>query len=320
MGKTEIIVTSCSHDCGGRCMLKVHVHEGKIVRIETDDGEEPQLRACLRGRAYRQRAYSPDRLKYPMKRTGPRGEGQFERISWDEALDTVAKELIRVKNTYGSASILLLGGSGSQAVLHGAGAVERLLAGFGGYTRAWGTPSYEAALFSSMATYGTMTTGSAREDLLNSRLIIMWGWNPAVTVWDTNTALTLAKAKEKGIKVVSIDPRLTESTAVFANEWIPIRPATDAAMLIAMAYVIIEQGLQDQGFLDKYTVGFDKFRDYVTGKEDGTPKTPAWAEKITGVPRATIERLAVEYATAKPAALIPGWGPARGAMGEQFVG
>jgi len=81
MGKTEIIVTSCSHDCGGRCMLKVHVHEGKIVRIETDDGEEPQLRACLRGRAYRQRVYSPDRLKYPMKRTGPRGEGQFERIS-----------------------------------------------------------------------------------------------------------------------------------------------------------------------------------------------------------------------------------------------
>lgn len=318
MGKTETIVTSCSHDCGGRCMLKVHVHEGKIVRIETDDGEEPQLRACLRGRAYRQRVYSPDRLKHPMKRTGPRGEGQFERISWDEALDTVAKELIRVKNTYGNASILLLGGSGSQAVLHGAGAVERLLAGFGGYTRAWGTPSYEGALFSSMATYGTMTTGSVREDLLNSRLIIMWGWNPAVTVWDTNTALTLAKAKEKGIKIVSIDPRLTESTAVFANEWIPIRPATDAAMLIAMAYVIIEQGLQDQRFLDKYTAGFDKFRDYVTGTEDGTPKTPAWAEKITGVPRATIERLAVEYATAKPAALIPGWGPARGAMGEQF--
>jgi len=318
MGKTETIITSCSHDCGGRCMLKVHVHEGKIVRIETDDGEEPQLRACLRGRAYRQRVYSPDRLKHPMKRTGPRGEGQFERISWDEALDTVAKELIRVKNTYGNASILLLGGSGSQAVLHGAGAVERLLAGFGGYTRAWGTPSYEGALFSSMATYGTMTTGSAREDLLNSRLIIMWGWNPAVTVWDTNTALTLAKAKEKGIKVVSIDPRLTESTAVFANEWIPIRPATDAAMLIAMAYVIIEQGLQDQRFLDKYTVGFDKFRDYVTGTEDGTPKTPAWAEKITGVPRPTIERLALEYATAKPAALIPGWGPARGAMGEQF--
>ena len=116
-------------------MLKVHVHDGKIVRIETDDGEEPQLRACLRGRAYRQRMYSPDRLKYPMKRAGRRGEGRFERISWDEALDTVAGELTRVRDTYGNASILFLGGSGSQSALHGSVAVERMLAGFGGYTR-----------------------------------------------------------------------------------------------------------------------------------------------------------------------------------------
>ena len=318
MGETQTILTSCSHDCGGRCLLKVHIHDSKIVRIETDDGEEPQLRACLRGRAYRQRVYSPDRLKYPMKRTGQRGQGQFERVSWDEALDTVAGELVRVKNTYGNASILFLPGSGSQAALHGPQAVGALLARFGGFTRTWGTPSFEGALFASMATYGTMMTGSARKDLFNSRLIIMWGWNPAVTIWDTNTALTLAKAKEKGIKIVSVDPRLTESTAVFATEWIPIRPATDAAMLIAMAYAIIERGLQDQSFLDNYTVGFDRFRDYVIGREDGIPKTPAWAEKITGVPRATIERLAVEYATARPGALIPGWGPARGAMGEQF--
>ncbi len=318
MGKTETIITSCSHDCGGRCILKVHVHEGKIVKMETDDGEEPQLRACLRGRAYRQRVYAPDRLKYPMKRVGPRGEGQFERISWDEALDTVARELIRVKNTYGNASILLLRGSGNQAALHGPGTVEQLLAKFGGYTRHWGAASFEGPLFASMATYGTMMTGSAWEDLLNSGMIIMWGWNPAVTVWDTNTSLTLAQAKEKGIKIISIDPRLTESTAVFATEWIPIRPATDAAMLLAMAYVITKHKLQDQKFLDTYTIGFTKFQNYVTGVEDGTPKTPAWAEKITGVPRDTIERLAVEYASTKPAALIPGWGPARGAMGEQF--
>ena len=319
MGEAKIITTSCSHDCGGRCLLKVHVHDGKVIKIETDDGEDPQLRACLRGRAYRQRIYSPDRLKYPMKRIGTRGEGKFERISWDEALDTVANELLRVRSMYGNASILLLAGSGSQAVLHGAGAVERLLAKFGGYTRTWGIPSFEGALFASMATYGTMTTGNAREDLLNSRLIIMWGWNPAVTVWDTNTAYILARAKEKGTRIVSIDPRLTESTAVFAAEWIPIRPGTDAAMLVAMAYVIIERGLEDRQFLEKYTVGFDRFRDYVLGVEDGVPKTPAWAEKITGVPQAMTEKLAIEYATSKPAALIPGWGPARGSRGEQFT-
>ncbi len=299
-------------------MLRVHVEQGKIVRIETDNGEEPQLRACLRGRAYRQRVYSPDRLKYPMKRTGARGEGKFEQISWDEALGIAAQELVRVKETYGNASILFLGGSGSQAALHGSVAVERMLASFGGYTRTWSVASYEGALFASMATYGTMTTGSSRDDLLNSRLIIMWGWNPAVTIWDTNTSLTLAKAKENGIRIVSIDPRLTESTAVFASEWLPIRPGTDTAMLIAMAYVIIRDGLQNQKFLDTYTIGFDKFKSYVTGEEDGVPKTPAWAEAITRVPASTIERLAVEYATAKPAALIPGWGPARGAMGEQF--
>lgn len=318
MGKTQIVYTACGHDCGGRCVLKVHVEQDRIVRIETDSGDEPQLRACLRGRAYRQRVYSPDRLQYPMKRAGARGEGRFEKISWDEALDTVAQELLRVKETYGNASILFISGGGSQSALNVFIAVERMLASFGGYTQTWGTPSFEGTLFASMATYGTMTTGNAREDLLNSRLIIMWGWNPTTTIWDTNTSLILAKAKEKGIKIVSIDPRLTESTAVFANEWIPIRPGTDTAMLIAMAYVMIRDGLQDQKFLDTCTVGFDKFRSYVMGEEDSVPKTPAWAEGITGVPAATIERLAVEYATTKPAALIPGWGPARGLMGEQF--
>jgi len=318
MGNEQIVYTACGHDCGGRCVLKVHVEQGRIVRIETDSGDEPQLRACLRGRAYRQRVYSPDRLQYPMKRVGARGEGRFEKISWDEALDTVAQELLRVRETYGNSSILFLSGGGSQSALNVFIAVERMLASFGGYTQTWGTPSFEGTLFASMATYGTMTTGNAREDLLNSRLIIMWGWNPAATIWDTSTSPILTRAKEKGIRIVSIDPRLTESTAAFADEWIPIRPGTDAAMLIAMAYVMIRDSLQDQKFLDSYTIGFDKFQDYVMGEEDNVPKTPAWAEAITGVPSSTIERLAVEYATTRPAVLIPGWGPARGLMGEQF--
>ncbi len=95
------VITSCPHDCGGRCVLRVHVKDGVITRIETDNGEGTQLRACARGRAYRQRVYAPDRLKYPMKRTGSRGEGKFERITWDEALDTVAGELKRIKKDYG---------------------------------------------------------------------------------------------------------------------------------------------------------------------------------------------------------------------------
>ncbi|MFC1944755.1 molybdopterin-dependent oxidoreductase [Chloroflexota bacterium] len=318
MGRSRIVPTSCGHDCGGRCVLKVHVDEDRIVRIESDDDEEPQLRACLRGRAYRQRVYTAGRLQYPMKRTGPRGEGSFERISWDEALDEVATELIRVRENYGNASILMLVSGGSQSILHAPMAIERLLALFGGYTRPWGIPSFEGALFASMATYGTLTTGSSREDLLNSRMIILWGWNPAATIWDTNTSFTLIKARESGTRIVSVDPRFTESTAAFANEWIPIKPGTDAAMLIAMAYVMIRDSLYDRDFLNTYTVGFDKFQSYVIGSDDGIPKSPGWAEEITGVPAATIEQLAKEYATIKPAALIPGWGPARTAMGEQF--
>ena len=97
MNSKEIVVrTTCASHCGGTCPIRVHVRDGVITRIEPDDGQEPQFRACLRGRAYRQRVYSPDRLKYPLKRVGARGEGKFERISWDEALNTVADQLKRV--------------------------------------------------------------------------------------------------------------------------------------------------------------------------------------------------------------------------------
>jgi len=179
-----VVPTGCCHDCGGRCVLKAHVKDGKIIRFETDNSEEPQMRACLRGRAYRQRVYSPDRLKYPLRRSGERGQGKFERISWDEALDTVASELMRIQETYGNSAILLPSGDGNQGLLHGSGPVAQMLLHFGGFTRTWGAASFEGTLFASMATYGTLATGNTRDDLLNSRLIIMWGWNPANTIQD----------------------------------------------------------------------------------------------------------------------------------------
>ncbi|GAG63129.1 unnamed protein product, partial [marine sediment metagenome] len=167
----KIINTGCCHDCGGRCVLRAHVKDGKIIRFETDNSEEPQIRACMRGRAYRQRVYHPDRLKYPLRRVGERGEGRFEQITWDEALDEVASKLLEIKEKYGNPSILLMAGGGNQGMIHGVVPVGLMLNQFGGYTRFWGAPSYEGALFSSMATYGTITTGSAREDLLNSKFI-----------------------------------------------------------------------------------------------------------------------------------------------------
>ena len=313
-----IVNTGCCHDCGGRCVLKAHVKDGKIIRFETDNSKDFQIRACMRGRAYRQRVYSPYRLKHPLRRVGKRGEGKFESISWDEALNEVASKLKGIKEKYGNSAILLIAGGGNQGMLHGVVPVGIMLNQFGGYTRFWGAPSYEGALFASMATYGTITTGNARKDLLNSKLIIMWGWNPANTIWDPGTSVILSKAQEKGIKIIAIDPIFTDSAAIFADHWIPIRPGTDAAMLIAMAYVIITENLQDQSFIDRYTIGFDKYYDYLLGNEDGIPKTPQWAEKITKVPAEVIINLAREYATSKPAALIAGWGPARTALGEQY--
>ncbi|UCD85655.1 MAG: molybdopterin-dependent oxidoreductase [Deltaproteobacteria bacterium] len=316
--KEVIIPTMCASHCGGTCLLRVHVKDGVITRVETDDGEEPQLRACMRGRALRQRVYAPNRVLYPMKRKGERGEGKFERISWDEALDKVAAELKRVRENYGPKSILFLPMAGDLGSLHSIMTIDRLLSLAGGYTTWWGTTSFHGGVFASFLTYGTVFCSNTRNDLPNSRLIIMWGWNPAITQTGTNTAWFLARAKEGGTRIIAVDPCYGDTAAAFAEEWIPIKPGTDAAMAIAMAYVMIQENLHDQKFLDTYTVGFDKFREYVLGSEDGVAKTPTWAEAITGMPTATIERLARDYATTKPAALMSGIAPGRTTYGEQF--
>jgi anaerobic dimethyl sulfoxide reductase subunit A len=166
-------------------------------------------------------------------------------------------------------------------MLHGTIPVGAMLMQFGGFTRIWGVSSYEGPLFGSMATYGTIRTGNSRDDLLNSRFVIIWGWNPANSIWDPETSLYLAKVREKGIKIVAIDPRYTDSAATFAHQWIPIRPGTDTAMLIAMAHVIISENLQDQDFIEKHTVGLERYKAYVMGMEDGIPNSPQWAQAIT---------------------------------------
>lgn len=315
LGNTEkVVVTVCNSHCGGGCPLKLHIEEGVITRIETDD----EFRACLKGRAYRQRVYAPDRLKYPLKRVGGRGKGEFERVSWDEALDNVAAELKRVRESYGPSAVLFFYSIGDKGWLHNAGLIDNLLTRTGGYSGSWGSASNEGGQFAAMMTYGMHSSCHTRDDFLNSRLIILWGWNPVASNHRGNTSLYLAQAREAGVRIVSVDPRYSDSAATFAHQWIPIRPNTDAAMLVAMAYVIITENLQDQAFLNKYTIGFDRFKKYVLGKEDGVPKTPHWAGDITGVPPATIANLARTYAANKPAALMDGFAPGRSAYGEEF--
>ena len=314
----KIIKTVLTCHCGGACVFRVHEKNGVVTRIETDNEEEPQYRACLRCRAYRQRVYAEDRILYPLKRTGPKGSGEFERISWDEAFETVANEYNKNKEKYGPRSVLLLASVGDGNKIHSPQTIYKLFGHAGGYTSTWAFYSFEQGNFAEIATYGRMFVRNDPWDLVNSKMIILWGCNPAVTIHRTKTAHFIKKAKEKGIRIVAIDPKYTRSVALFADQWIPIRPATDTAMLIAMAYVIINENLQDQNFLDKYTVGFDKYREYVMGDEDGIPKTPEWAEKICGVPASAIVELAKEYATAKPAAFVCGISPGRTAYGEQY--
>ena len=319
-GEEQVIRSACAHHCGGNCVWKVHIKDGVITRLEPDDcTDDDQLRGCLRGHALRQQVYAPDRLKYPMKRVGPKGAGEFERISWDEALDTVASELKRIKKTYGVTAIASGGGCGNVTVVQGMQyALSRLLNMFGGFTDVWGSPSWEAALFASVVNYGTVHVPNGRDDLLNSHLIILWGVNPVATIHSTNCMWYIARAREAGAKVIVIDPRYTSTAATVADQWIPIIPSTDTAMLVAMAYVIIKENLQDQAFLDRYTLGFEQFKDYVLGISDGIAKTPEWAEQRTGVPAATIEQVARDYATIKPGALLSGISPGRTAFGEQF--
>jgi anaerobic dimethyl sulfoxide reductase subunit A len=331
----KTVPTGCSHNCGGRCQLVAHVKDGTIVRISSDKSvdtvEAPALRACMRGHAYRRRVYYPTRLQYPLKRVGKRGEGKFERISWDDAISLAASEIKRVIDQYGNAAIHLVAGSAGGSSTLGIGTAARLLNLLGGYIDTYNNYSWACIQKATPYIYGTQTCGATRDSWLHAKLILMWSWNPAEMIDGTNTMWYVKEARKRGAKTVVIDPRMSMSAVGLADQWIPIHPGTDSAMMAAMAYVIITENMHDQSFLDKYVIGFDEdhmpqgvpagnsYKSYVLGESDGTPKTPEWAESITGVPRETITQLAREYGSLKPAMLYQGYGMQRRAYGESTV-
>lgn len=332
--EVKVIHTTGRNNCGGRCVIHAHVRNGKIEKLTTDreglaDCGVP-LTACVRGMNYHKTFLGEDRLRYPMKRVGQRGEGKFERISWQEAVDTIAAQWIRIRDIYGPGSRYVNYATGISALMRGNTLAKRLLCLDGGYLDYYNSYSTACIRQATSLMYGTNRTGNSLEDWLNTNLIILWGHNPAETKFDT-TMYYLKKAREKGIPIVVVDPRKNDTVLALDAEWIPIRPGTDSAMMDAMAYVMIEEGLVDQDFLDRCCLGFDKahmpsgvdpsecYLSYVTGEKDGVPKTPRWAEAITGVRKEQIRELAVRYASSRPAALIQGYGPQRNAYGEQIA-
>lgn len=333
-GGETIVSTGCAHNCGGRCRLMVHVEDGAITRITTDDRpdtpDNPQLRACQRGRSYRKRVYHPDRLKYPLKRVGERGSGEYERISWDEATTIVAEQIQRVMDEYGPESFINHYASGAGSGTLGSGTSQRLLNLMGGTLNEYGTYSAACLEYMLPRIVGRFESANAREDWVNTKLFVLFGYNPMEMVSGTNTMYFLKLAKDAGAKVIVIDPRHS-MTAQWADEWIPIRPGTDVALMSAMAYVMITENLHDQEFLDTYCSGFDEdhmpedipagnsYKSCILGESDDQPKTPEWAEEITGIPRNRIVQLARETAMTKPTAILEGLGGQRRAYGEEFV-
>ncbi len=343
------VVTSCAHNCGSRHMLVAHKKGDVIVRLSTDDGryqeggafgkdtdEEPQLRACLRGRSYRSRLYSAERLLYPMMRVGERGEGKFKRVSWDEALSQIAKKMVELKTdvrpdrdarpepTPARPTACCTSRTRSRACS------ARFLGMFGCRTNSWSVPSYQGTTFSSRMTFGTIEDGNEDDAFAHSKLIIMWGWNPAYTFHGGNTFYYMRMAKQRGCKFVVVDPQYTDSAAAYDAWWIPIKPNTDAAMLAGMAHYIFANNLQDQTFIDKFCQGMDagtmpdwakgkeNFKDYILGKYDGRPRRRNGPSRSAASRRTTSRSSPTCTPRTKPAALKASWSPGRNAYGEQY--
>ncbi|CAM3936307.1 dimethylsulfoxide reductase subunit A [Rahnella victoriana] len=339
----KIVWSACTVNCGSRCPLRMHVVDNEIRYVETDNtGDDNyeglhQVRACLRGRSMRRRVYNPDRLKYPMKRVGKRGEGKFKPISWDEAYDTLAASLKDIIHRYGNEAIYLnygtgtLGGTMTRSWPPGKTLIARLMNCCGGYLNHYGDYSSAQIAAGLNYTYGGWADGNSPSDIENSKLVVLFGNNPGETrMSGGGVTYYLEQARQRSnARMIIVDPRYTDTGAGREDEWVPIRPGTDGALAAALAHVMITENLVDQPFLDKYCVGYDEktlpagvpenahYKAYILGNgPDGVAKTPEWAAKITGISVDKIVKLGREIGQAKPAFITQGWGPQRHANGE----
>jgi molybdopterin guanine dinucleotide-containing S/N-oxide reductase-like protein len=333
-------LAQCSFGQHGE-MSAVDVKNGKILRIRPQHYEErysreeigpwsvvkdgkvyaPPLKGMIAPYqlAYKKRVYSPNRIKYPLKRVDwdpkgernpqNRGKSKYVRISWDEATDLIAEEIRRIHAEYGPCGVLAHGdGHGETKIVHGPHAVQmRLLSLLGGYTQAVrNADSWEGWYWGAKHVWGQGENGLMlpADNLLNdvtqnTDLLVHIGADLETTPWGFSGQFpsgVLFYWSELGKKQVFVSPDLNYSGAVHADKWIPVLPNTDAALLLAIAYTWMVEGTYDKEYVATHVVGFDKFENYVMGGEDGTPKTPEWASGKCGVPEWTIKALAREWA------------------------
>lgn len=334
----------CWLSCGGKCLLQAYVVDGIATRIKTDDVYEDSIetfqnRGCVRGRSMRNTLKGSERLKYPMKRKNwmpgggdnvngaLRGEDEWERISWDEAYSYVAEEMGRIYDTYGGRSVLHMS-FGRTCMRNG------LLAPLGGYATFEFCDSY-GSNFMYTGNLGGAFAGAEpgrngnndRLDLLNADYIVFQGGNPA---WCAGGSPLhhFWRAKEAGAEFVYIGPECNLTATTLEAKWIPVRPGTDTAFLLGVAYEMLrldeEEGdIVDWEFLDKYTVGFDgehlpagastdeHIRDYILGEYDGIPKTAEWASQICGASPEDITWLARTMGKQNAVSWLFGYAPSR---------
>lgn len=332
----KVVQSHCSCNCASRCPLWLHVKDDEIQWIQSetkawDDEETSKQRACLRGRSVRRWINDPDRLKYPMKRVGKRGEGKFERISWDEAIDTIAEKLKYTYDNYGPEAVYWTLGSGVYSLT--GRPIGRMLSVLGGYLGYYGT--YSAAQITKIAPYmWGSRKASTPAAIVDSDLVLCIGWAPSdMMMGSTGEAkhgYNWAHRMNPNAKYIHIDPRYSDTVANSNDEWIPIRPGTDAALVAGIAHVLIEENLVARDFLHKYCIGFDEdtmpdaykgrnmsYEDYVMGKGyDMIEKTPKWASQITLIPEERIIKLAHELAEAKAPFVGQYYGVQRHSNGE----
>lgn len=283
----------CSHDCPDSCVWEVKVEDGKAITLRGDP-DHPITKGglCAKVNPFLERVYSPERVLYPLRRVGKKGEGKFERVSWEQALTEVSNRLMSDIETYGASSILPYSFAGSQGLLQFASLDRR----FFSLLRA---SRLDRGLCGETASAGiSATQGNAKgidpEDLRHSKFIVLWGTNTMVN--NLHLWRTIQEAKNNGAKIVVIDPIRTRTAAV-ADWHIRPLPGTDAALALGMMHVIIQENLYDQAYVAAHTLGFEKLKERVADY------APPAAALMTGLSAEEIEEFARAYATISPAAI-----------------